>query len=159
MIKLERDIDLLGGIASKRELVARDNHAESIDVVAWYGRTVILVRKGWYARAGTAPEVLSAWALGGRLACVSALAFRGIVAPEELDAATLHVALARNAQRPKRLPDNTILHWTDSVPFGHLPGAGRSAVPIQGAMRQAMTCPGVSARVRLAAMNAVAAAG
>jgi hypothetical protein len=68
-------IDRSGGIASKRQLVAWGVDASWIDLAAWYGRHVIRVRHGWFARSTEHPEVIRAWRVGGRLTCVSALAF------------------------------------------------------------------------------------
>lgn len=68
-------IDGQGGIASRRQLLAWGVDPGWIDVAAWYGRSVIRVRNGWFARPSENREVLRAWRVGGRLTCVSALAF------------------------------------------------------------------------------------
>ena len=68
-------IDRQGGIASRRQLLAWGLDPGWIDLAAWYGRSVIRVRNGWFARPSENREVLRAWRVGGRLTCVSALAF------------------------------------------------------------------------------------
>jgi hypothetical protein len=110
-------IDGLGGIVSRRQLLAWGVYPGTIDVAAWYGRSVIRVRKGWYARAGESPDVVRAWRVGGRLTCVSALAFHenadsGPVLHIEVDAHSTQLRDPDNAR--KRLgPDAAVvLHWT-----------------------------------------------
>jgi len=117
-VKLLLDtIDRLGGIVSRRQLLAWGVDPGAIDVAAWYGRSVIRVRKGWYARANESREVIRAWRVGGRLTCVSALAYH---AGDE-GGVVLHVEV-RNGSCQLRDPDNprkrlgpdarVVVHWT-----------------------------------------------
>ncbi|HEY4224218.1 MAG TPA: hypothetical protein VGM70_00210 [Pseudolysinimonas sp.] len=110
-------IDRLGGIVSRRQLLAWGVDPGTIDLAAWYGWFVIRVRKGWYARADESSDVLRAWRVGGRLTCVSALAYHA----GEADGAVLHVEVV-NGSCQLRDPDNAtkrlgpdarvIVHWT-----------------------------------------------
>jgi len=112
-------IDRSGGVASKRQLMAWGLDAGWIDLAAWYGRHIIRVRHGWFARAGEHPEVLRAWRVGGRLTCVSALAFHE---GEGADPGpVLHVEVPGNAcqlrdpDRPRKrltLDAPVVIHWT-----------------------------------------------
>ncbi len=110
-------IDRLGGIVSRRQLLAWGVDPGTIDLAAWYGRSVIRVRKGWYARADEATEVIRAWRVGGRLTCVSALAYHA----GDPGGRVLHVEVV-NGSCQLRDPDNArkrlgpdtrvIVHWT-----------------------------------------------
>jgi hypothetical protein len=135
-------IDRSGGIASKRQLVAWGVDASWIDLAAWYGRHVIRVRHGWFARSTEHPEVIRAWRVGGRLTCVSALAFH-----EGMDAdagPVLHVEVPGNAcqlRDPDRSRDRlgsdaaVVIHWTRN------PGPGtRRAVSRKHAEQVAARC-------------------
>ncbi|HEU0206649.1 MAG TPA: hypothetical protein VFQ74_08160 [Pseudolysinimonas sp.] len=121
-----------GGIASRRQLLAWGVAPGWIDLAAWYGRHVIRVRHGWFARADEPPQVVRAWRVGGRLTCVSALAFH------EGDSSdpgpVLHVEVPANAcqlrdpdRSKKRLgPDaRVIIHWTRNPG----PGTARAVSP------------------------------
>ena len=109
-------IDRLGGIVSRRQLRAWGVDSGTIDIAAWYGWHVIRVRKGWYARADEDPQVIRAWRVGGRLTCVSALAYHS-QAPA---GAVLHVEVA-NGSCQLRDPDRAkkrlgaeapvVVHW------------------------------------------------
>ena len=105
------------GLASRRELLVNGVDAGWIDVAAWYQRHVIRVRKGWYARTTERRDVLRAWRVGGRLTCVSALAFHEGLEPGPV----LHVELPANAARPRNPDDRrrrlgpdaaVVVHWT-----------------------------------------------
>ncbi len=110
-------IERLGGVASRWQLRSRGVSADALDVAAWYGRSIIRVRKGWYARADENPDAIRACRVGGRLTCVSAIAFHDGSAPPP----ALHVEVPANAPRlrdpddpRKRLgPDSpVVVHWT-----------------------------------------------
>lgn len=110
-------IDGVGGFISRRQLFAWGVDSDSIDVASWYGWTVIRVRKGWYARADETTEVVRAWRVGGRLTCVSALAYHA----GEPAGPVLHVEVPRRACQ-LRDPDRAgirlgadapvVVHWT-----------------------------------------------
>ena len=109
-------IDNHQGLASRRELLVNGIYPGWIDVAAWYGRHLIRVRKGWYARPTERLDVLRAWRLGGRLTCVSAAEFHTGARPGPV----LHVEVPRNAAR-LRDPDHhrrrldrdmaVVVHW------------------------------------------------
>ncbi|HEY4152492.1 MAG TPA: hypothetical protein VGM38_04160 [Pseudolysinimonas sp.] len=110
-------IDRCGGLAARWQLRSCGVSSDAIDVAAYYGRWVIRVRKGWYARADENRDVIRACRVGGRLTCVSAIAFHeGSVSPP-----TLHVEVPANSPR-LRDPDRrrqalgpespVVVHWT-----------------------------------------------
>ncbi|MBK4347599.1 type IV toxin-antitoxin system AbiEi family antitoxin domain-containing protein [Lacisediminihabitans changchengi] len=61
----------LGGVATAAELRERGHPAWELRMLLDYGR-LVRVRKGWYATTSTPIELVRAWRVGGRLACVSA---------------------------------------------------------------------------------------
>jgi very-short-patch-repair endonuclease len=61
------------GIVARRQLALSDR---AVRAAVADGR-LTRVRRGWYAEPGTDPQVVRAAAVGGRLACVSALEARG----------------------------------------------------------------------------------
>jgi hypothetical protein len=119
----------LGGHASRKELVALGCDPDYIDLSLWY-RNILPTRRGWYASAGTDPLVLRALRVGGRLACVSALAWHeGIDVPRD---EPVHVLVKYGASR---LGSGAVLHWTRR----YVPG-GRLAVTYAVAKLQAERC-------------------
>ena len=109
-------IERRGGCAYRWELRAGGASGDMIDVAAYYGRRVIRVRKGLYAATGEDPEVMRAWRVGGRLTCVSALAFH-----DDAEAPpALHIEVPANSPR-LRDPDRrrrplasdaaVVVHW------------------------------------------------
>jgi hypothetical protein len=143
--KLFRDLEALGGLASWRELAALGNDRWSIEIPAMYGK-LLRVRHGWFARPDEDPDVLRAWRVGGRLACVSAMAWHA-GAPRP---ATLHVEVPANAARlrspddPRRRlgpEDRVVVHWARRRDSG-----GRRAVGVRDAWAAAARCgPGPQA--------------
>ncbi len=133
-------IDECGGFASRWQLRSWGVSSDAIDVAAWYGRGIIRVRKGWYARADEDEEVIRAWRVGGRLTCVSAIAFHeGAPKPP-----VLHVEVPANSPR-LRDPDKrrrplgpeaaVVVHWT------RYPGPGNvRAVSVEHAELSASAC-------------------
>jgi hypothetical protein len=116
-MNLWKALDKLGGVAARRELEALGVDPGWITVAAYYGRRLTRVRNGWYARTDEADSVLRAWRVGGRLTCVSAIAYHeGVPAPP-----VLHVEVPANSARlhgPDRpgqpfSPDAAVVvHWT-----------------------------------------------
>jgi len=152
MIKLVRDIEMLGGIASKAELLRLGHNADTIRLFADYGGLIRRIRKGWYCTPQLEPEVFEAFRVGGRLACVSAAAFHGLVPP--LATNELHIALNRQSSRLRtrthprtRLssdPDpDLVLHWTRD----RLTGT-RKAVSAETAIAQMTLCLSLQRVVR-----------
>ena len=124
------------GLVRTRELLAIGYEDETIRISRNYG-VLIHVRQGWWALPGTPEGLLRAWRAGGRLACVSALAFHG-VALELGD--ELHIEVAA-ASKGALQPDMHV-HWSTSQRNGD-----RRAVSVDVAERQASQC-------RAAAMSA-----
>ena len=117
------------GLVKTRELLAIGVDDELIRMARNY-RRLIHVRRGWWALPSTPPVLLRAWAAAGRLACVSALAFHGIV----LDVSDeLHIevpAVSKGARQP-----GLRVHWSRRQDNGD-----RRAVSVEIAMRQAARC-------------------
>jgi hypothetical protein len=118
MLKIERDLVSLGGIASTAELLRRGHTGDELILWARHPR-IVRVRKGWYALADLPPDVLRAWRVGGPLACVSAAMHAGILPPDVGAGGVLHVSVPPTASRLRspadhreRLADHAVvLHW------------------------------------------------
>ena len=117
---------------------------EYVRISCNYGN-LLMIRKGWYCHPRVRSDVIAAVRVGGRLACVSALAYYGEgAAPERL-----HVALPPGSARPRspvdhrrRLDprDSVVLHWS-SVPLS----GDRAAVALETARWQAQRCAAATA--------------
>lgn len=139
MRKLFRDIESLGGLASYRELRDLDHERWMIELPVLYG-SLIRVRTGWFAAADESDDVVRAWRVGGRLTCVSALAWHEDVPLSP----TLHVEVPANAAR-LRSPvdyrralgahDDVVTHWARRLAQGD-----RRAVGVHGAWAEASRC-------------------
>jgi len=124
-----RVVAQLGGHASRRELLALGCDDTFIKLSLGY-RTIVPTRRGWYATPGTPPPVLRALRAGGRLACVSALAFlHGEDVPED---DPVHVAVPYGASR---LGSGVVAHWSRRAVAGT-----RLVVAYEEAEFQAATC-------------------
>ncbi len=153
---LLRVLDQLGGLASRRELEINGVISGSVDIAADY-RRIMRVRQGWYARPDEHPEVLRAWRVGGRLTCVSALAFYAGMTGTPV----LHVevpagsAKLRDPDRPRSRLDRdspVVVHWTRH------PGPGdRRAVTAEHAEAVASVCGVHGAGVRVSSQDAASA--
>jgi hypothetical protein len=157
-VDLAAALERLGGFAKRAELVWLGVTADEIELAAWYGRRLIRVRKGWYANPREDPEVLRAWRVGGRLTCVSALAFHQGAAPGRV----LHVEVPGSTARV-RDPDYrraplgehaaVVLHWA------RRPGPGtRRAVTVEHALAVASVCGTRGGPVRAGPLRGQAAA-
>ncbi len=124
------------------ELVRKGYPADHVRLLAEYGR-ILRVRRGWYACNDVDPLAIRACRVGGRLACVSALAFHGLCPAE---AGRLHVGVPRTASRlrdaltyKEKSAGETeiavILHWSRREPTGD-----RLAVSVSEALAQAHAC-------------------
>ena len=141
-------IDRYQGVASRGELVANGVDPGLIDVAVWYGRHIIRVRDGWYARPGERRDVIRAWRVGGRLTCVSAAEFHAGIEPGPV----LHVEVPKSAVRLRNPDDRrrrldpdaaVVVHWTRH------PGPGdRRAVSQEHAEAVAARCGVHGAGVR-----------
>jgi len=135
-------IDRWGGIASTAELAASGVDRSFLDIAVMYGN-VLRVKKGLWSRPELPPEAVAAHRAGGRLACVSALAFHGIIEPVE----GLHVAAPLNVTKwkPGESRLGVVRHWSRRA----LPG-DRLAVSVETAWAQFALCRAVAGRdVRL----------
>jgi hypothetical protein len=158
---LVRSIERRGGCAYRWELRADGASIDMIDVAASYGRQVVRVRKGLYAAVGEDPEVVRAWRVGGRLTCVSALAFHVDESPPPV----LHVEVPANSprlrdpehRRRSLAPDAAVVvHWARYAGPGD-----RRAVTAEHAEAVAAACgvrAGAVGRAGRAAQAAVSSA-
>jgi very-short-patch-repair endonuclease len=92
---------------TRRELLAAGWTGRALAAAVSDGH-LLRVRRGHYARRGTAVDVLEAVRVGGRVTCVSELRFRGIWTPE---ISPLHIHLDPHAAR-LRDPHDCRLHWS-----------------------------------------------
>lgn len=118
-----------GGLVRTGELLAAGDDPEWIRMARNYG-TLVQVRKGWWALPGTPAEVMAAWRAGGRLACVSALAFHGATIDLRDN---LHIEVAARSKGARR--PGVVVHWSSDQTSGD-----RGAVSIEVAARQAKQC-------------------
>jgi hypothetical protein len=132
-------IDQAGGLATTRELADRRIDMDFFYIAVYYDR-VLRVRKGLWARPGLDPVVLEAQRAGGRLACVSALAFHGVIASID---GPVHVSAPAGVRkwRPGRRRADAIRHWSRRVCAGD-----RFAVTVDEAWTQFAHCRAVSSR-------------
>jgi hypothetical protein len=151
VLKIERDIIRMGGVAKRSELLRHGNSRDSIDLAAMYQRHLICVRNGWYAATGTSADVLRAWRLGGRLACVSAAAHHGLILP---NADSFHLCVPRNASRLSRLEPGVTVHWTDRQSLEDCPYGDRAATTLEESIVQIGKCQAAEAVVVLRAWAA-----
>lgn len=116
MVNIQELVDALGGLAQKRQLVARG--ARDIDLTrAIRAKTVIRARQGWYTTVDPAEPRVRAARVGGRLTGISAIRdWGGWVLGEH----PLHVSVPQNAARlrnqwNRRKPigarRGVLLHW------------------------------------------------
>lgn len=123
-------VSALGGIATRADLFAHGCTEDEIDLAVRYG-WILSVRKGMYANRDLDATVLRALRIGGRLACVSAVAWfegRAVSADEPL-----HVLVRGNASRLGE--GNAVIHWSRRRIAG-----SRGVVDEEVARRQAATC-------------------
>lgn len=133
-------IEELGGLAATHELYAHGETKRSIRSAVALGM-LWRVRKGWYAAAGTATDLVRAARVGGRLACVSACGHYGWWVPER---SGLHVAvtpqscqLRSSTDSFERLADERVrIHWVDAPS----PGASRLIVDPLSALAEVAIC-------------------
>lgn len=144
MNRLGELLERFGGTASRHELVVAGFNEGLFDILLEYRREVVRIRRGWYAQRDEHPDVVRGWRAGGRLTCVSAMAFhRGVDGPPQL-----HLEVPANMARlhdpddPRRriaassaAEVGVVVHWTRH------PGAGdRRAVAFDDAKRIAVRC-------------------
>jgi hypothetical protein len=106
---------------------------ETQSILYWsvaYG-TIIRARRGVYCDPRLPEPALRALRVGGRLACVSALAHHGL-APHP---AEVHVVVPANAARLRIPESGVVVHWSRRRLAGD-----RLAVSVEEAHRQAARC-------------------
>lgn len=136
----------LGGIASRSEL-RQAGWSETDLWFAWRYGNLDRIRIGWYAVSDLPASARAAWAAGGPLACVSALAHYGLFLPqEEADQFALHIALAADGHVARRAPDDLVVHWSTADRYS----GTRQAVSRATALRQARGCSSPAARAAAA---------
>ncbi len=118
----------LGGVARTAELHEHGFTEEIITAFLAHGK-VIRVRQGWYATPETPLLAIDAIRARGRLACVSALAYHGLIGPQQ----PLHISVGRSAN--SRAASGVVVHWSRRVLAGD-----RVAVSIDEAWKQARAC-------------------
>ena len=117
------------GLVRTCELIAIGENDELIRIAGNYG-AIVHVRHGWWALPDTPATQLRAWRGGGRLACVSALAFHGVI----LDLGDpLHIEIPSTSRGAQGR--DLVVHWSASQADGD-----RRAVSVEVALRQARRC-------------------
>lgn len=103
-------------IASRHELLGAGAAPWTLTEAVRLG-ALIRVRRDHYALPGTAPEVLRAVRVGGRLACTSALALNGVFADDRRTHVHLDRAMSRMRHPERRAVPHSagrggaLLHW------------------------------------------------
>jgi hypothetical protein len=151
MLKIERDIRGLGGIASTAELLRHGHSGDELRLWANHPR-IVRVRKGWYAVSDVAPDVIRAWRVGGPLGCVSAAIHLGAVAPDVNPSGVLHVCVPATSARLRsphhhkiRLgEDPVVVHWSSGDVF-----ESRQTVSLEQAWAQIARCGSAESRAAI----------
>jgi len=125
-------LERLGGVATTRELSRAGVERQRLDIAAMY-RRIVRVKRGVWAAPGVDAAVIAAHRAGGRLACVSALAFHGVIEPVGSDLHISAPSLVTRWRAPHR--PGVIAHWSRAP----LPG-DRFAVSVDVAWRQFALC-------------------
>ena len=139
---IDRVLALYDGLIHSLELAAWDFDKTMIDLLVNYG-VLERLRKGWYGAPFLDPNVRRAVTVGGRLGCVSALAYlQGQPHPD----GPLHVAVTRNVKGlrcpdDRRLPldasrDAVVVHWLSEINWM----GDTKVVSQEQAQRQARRC-------------------
>lgn len=148
-------------VASTQQLLRGGARARDLAEAVRSG-ALVRVRRGHYAPAGTAAQLLGAVRVGGRLACVSAAALHGVFV---FDASVLHVHLEHGSSRMRtplnrRRPlnslnrDELLLHWS---PVLEPTGGTEYSVGLRDALAQIIRCQ--SAPYAVAALDGALHAG
>ena len=132
-------IDRAGGLATTREIAGHRVDMDFFYIAAYHGK-VLRVRKGLWARPDLDPVVLEAQLAGGRLACVSALAYHGVIAqvPGPVHVSAPHGVLKWH---PGRRSAPAVRHWSRRRVAGD-----RFAVAVDEAWAQFGLCRRVASR-------------
>ena len=124
-VRFERETAVLGGIARRSDLRRMGLDDEAVRLLVAHGR-LIRVRQAWYALPDTHADVMRACAVGGRLACASALRLHGD--PID-DGGILHVEMPANgvAREPEGGRGSVRVHRTRHASSGNRAVVGREA--------------------------------
>lgn len=125
-------LEAVGGIASRPEILVQGFTPDRIRFAVQCGSIQPLCR-GWYGSRGLPQVAREAWRNGGPLACVSALAFRGLI--ETRADEPVHVCRRTRGHR-LRHANAAVIHWSDEA----LRSGSRLAVSAEIAARQATAC-------------------
>jgi len=131
--RFDEFISASGGIVSRAELLAAGWSADAVRFGVQLGSLHRLCR-GWYGSSDLPAEVRSAWSHGGPLACVSALAFHGVIDQLPRQQAP-HVCRGSRSHRLRHTNPATI-HWSDEA----YSSGTRWSVSIESALAQAARC-------------------
>jgi very-short-patch-repair endonuclease len=111
VVSVEHALARRGGAAPRARLID-DGFTDAGISAALRRGTVVRARPGWFVLRDVDPRLLAAVRCGGRLACRSALALRGVWV---LDDHALHIEVQRTSSRLKGMPgarEQTITaHW------------------------------------------------
>ncbi len=129
-MRVPEALELLGNFARRSELLALGCNEQLLDLSLYY-RKILRVRVGQYASVGTPEAILKALRVGGRLACVSAIAYH---AGEDANVEPIHVLVKYGASRLGG-SGNEIVHWTR-----HEVAGTRLVVSVEAAARQVQIC-------------------
>jgi hypothetical protein len=112
-------ISARGGIVTRRELLDAGWLPDEIFFGHDYGN-LTRIRHGWYVSSDLFPLVRLGWAVGGPLACVSALVHHGVLSPEDPrhESGSIHIALPAHGNRLRSAPVlrdglTVVTHWGD----------------------------------------------
>jgi len=118
-----------GGVVRTRELHALGLRDQDIRIAVGYGN-LRRIRNGRYALPATDDRLLEAVRLGGRLACVSALAFHDDTSAP----AVVHIEIPANVPAPAAARSaGARIHWTRHPSAGGVALVDRAAAAIQAA--------------------------
>lgn len=145
MATIAQRIEALGGAITTAELRRFGCDRDIVQGMVACG-TIVRARRGWYVPRGAADDVIAAIRVGGRLACVSALAHHGFAASAP---SALHVEVPANASRLRLGLRPVVLHWVGdprdgSRRNGSQRDGDRRACSIPTALGQATRCRGDS---------------
>lgn len=132
-----------GGIASTREMNASGVERQLLDIAVMYG-TIVRIKRGLWALPSVRPEAIAAHRAGGRLACVSALAYHGVI---DDPPGGIHISAPAWVSKwhSPRMDPAVVRHWSRRRIAGD-----RFAVSVAEAWAQFALCRAVAGRdVRL----------